>query len=136
MTKNINVESTYLFILIGSHSYELCLREGAVHYHPVGTSYTNYVYLGLVFMEGVQHYLQNAKQRDRYQCQPGISQLLSHFGSITEQMSLMNPHQSVISESRAAAFLCSDEPQSQKKTIKRDSTRVRFKTFVTASVNI
>lgn len=58
-----SVASTYLFILIGSHSYELCLREGAVHHHPVGASYTNYVYLWLIFMQGVQHYLQKTKQR-------------------------------------------------------------------------
>lgn len=53
----LDFESCYLFILIGSHSYELCLREGAVHHHPVGASYANYVHLGLIFMQGVQHYL-------------------------------------------------------------------------------
>lgn len=63
-----SMESAYLFILIGSHSYELCLREGAVHHHPVGASYANYVYLGLVFMQGVQHDLQKTKQTDRPQC--------------------------------------------------------------------
>lgn len=56
-----SVASAYLLILIGSHSYELSLREGTVHHHPVGASYTNYVYLGLVFMQGVQHYLQKTK---------------------------------------------------------------------------
>jgi len=85
-----SVASAYLFILIGSHSYELRLREGAVHHHPVGASYANYVYLGLIFVQGVQHYLQKTKQRDRPQCHSGIPQLLFRSGSIIDQMSLLN----------------------------------------------
>lgn len=72
----------YLFILVGSHCYELGLWEGAVHHHPVGASHANYVYLGLVFVQGVQHYLQETKQRDSPQCHSGTSQPPS--GSVTE----------------------------------------------------
>lgn len=78
----------YLFILVGSHRYELSLREGAVHHHLVGASYANYVHLGLVFVQGVQHYLQETKQRDSPQCHPSTSEPPS--GSVTEQLPLLN----------------------------------------------
>lgn len=104
--------SAYLFILIGSHSYELRLREGTVHHHPVGASYTNYVYLGLIFMQGVQHYLQKTKQ-DRQTPMPlwyptaALSLWLYNRPDVTAE-----PPQSVITESRrTGAFLPSDKPQ-------------------------
>lgn len=80
--------STYLFILIGSHSYKLRLREGAVHHHPVWASHSNYVYLGLIFMQGVQHYLQKRKERGRPQYHSGIPPLLFCSGFIIDLMSL------------------------------------------------
>lgn len=84
-----SVASTYLFILIGSHSYELCLREGAVHHHPVGASYTNYVYLWLIFMQGVQHYLQKTKQRQT-PTPLWYPTAALRSGSLIDQMSLLN----------------------------------------------
>lgn len=109
------MESTYLLILIGSHSYELCLREGAVHHHPVGASYANYVYLGLIFMQGVQHDLQKTKQTDRPQCHP---QLLLSFGSTTDQMSLLNlpSLRSLRAEGQASSSLLTNHRAEQNET--------------------
>lgn len=41
----LDFESCYLLVLIGSHSYELGFREGAVHHHSMGISNTHYVNL-------------------------------------------------------------------------------------------
>lgn len=101
----------YLFVLIGSHSYELSLREGTVHHHPVGASYTNYVYLGLVFVQRVQHYLQKTEQTDRPHCHSGTPQLLSLLLYNKPDVTA-KPLQFMITESRRAdAFLLSDKPQ-------------------------
>ena len=64
----------HLLVLIGRHSYELGFREGAVGDHAVGAPHAHYVNLGLVFVQGVQHYLlRGEKRRKTGQAKPRLS---------------------------------------------------------------
>lgn len=54
----------HLFILVGCYSDELSVCEGDVGHHPVASSDTNNVNLRLVFMEGIQHDLEQANRTE------------------------------------------------------------------------
>jgi hypothetical protein len=71
---------TYLLILIGSDSYELGFREGAVHDHSMGTSNAHYVNLGFILVQRVQHYLLNwGKKIKRSKVKHNLSQVKGNW---------------------------------------------------------
>lgn len=56
-------QHTHLLVLIGCHSYELGLWEGAVRHHSMGTPDAHDVDLGLVLVQRIQHDLLGQKRQ-------------------------------------------------------------------------